>query len=125
VLERFSDAVLDVCDLANAEAERLRHDYLGPEHILAGLAAAGDTGARASSSARKVSGLRHSEPGLTGWSRKGSFLAPGATRRTCCEAWESTSVRSSKPSSAHSAPRQCALRCGALTAGLCCATCCS
>jgi ATP-dependent Clp protease ATP-binding subunit ClpA len=44
VFERFSDAVLQVCDLAYQEAERLRHDYLGPEHILAGLAYASDAG---------------------------------------------------------------------------------
>jgi len=45
VLERFNDAVLQVCELAYEEAERLRHDYLGPEHVLVGLAAASDTGA--------------------------------------------------------------------------------
>ena len=45
MLERFNDAVLQVCELAYEEAERLRHDYLGPEHVLVGLAAASDTGA--------------------------------------------------------------------------------
>ena len=38
MFKRFSDAVCTVCDLAYEEAERLRHDYLGPEHILVGLA---------------------------------------------------------------------------------------
>ena len=44
MLERFSDEVLQVCDLACDEAERLRHDYLGPEHILVALASASDAG---------------------------------------------------------------------------------
>ena len=45
MLERFNAAVLQVCDLACEEAERLRHDYLGPEHILVGLACGSDAGA--------------------------------------------------------------------------------
>jgi len=44
VFERYNDAVLQVCDLAYEEAERLRHDYLGPEHLLVGLAYASDAG---------------------------------------------------------------------------------
>ena len=45
MLERFDGAALRVCDLACEEAERLRHDYLGPEHVLVGLATASDSGA--------------------------------------------------------------------------------
>jgi hypothetical protein len=44
VFERFNAAVLAVCDLAYEEAERLRHDYVGPEHLLVGLAYASDAG---------------------------------------------------------------------------------
>ena len=44
MLERFSDAAVQVCDLAYEEAERLRHDYLGPEHVLVGLARTSDAG---------------------------------------------------------------------------------
>ena len=38
VFERLTEAASQVMELACAEAERLRHDYLGPEHVLAGLA---------------------------------------------------------------------------------------
>jgi ATP-dependent Clp protease ATP-binding subunit ClpA len=38
VFDRFSAAARQVMTLADAEAERLRHEYLGPEHVLAGLA---------------------------------------------------------------------------------------
>ena len=44
MLERFSDAALQVCELAYEEAERLRHDYVGPEHVLVGLSYASDAG---------------------------------------------------------------------------------
>jgi len=44
VFERFSEAACLVCDLAYEEAERLRHDYLGPEHVFAGLARVSDGG---------------------------------------------------------------------------------
>ena len=36
--ERFTEPASQVIELACEEAERLRHDYLGPEHVLAGLA---------------------------------------------------------------------------------------
>ena len=38
MFERFTEPASQVMELACAEAERLRHDYLGPEHVLAGLA---------------------------------------------------------------------------------------
>jgi ATP-dependent Clp protease ATP-binding subunit ClpA len=38
VFERFTEPADRVIELACEEAERLRHDYLGPEHVLAGLA---------------------------------------------------------------------------------------
>lgn len=38
VFERFTEPAGQVMELACEEAERLRHDYLGPEHVLAGLA---------------------------------------------------------------------------------------
>ena len=44
MFERFSDPACMVCELAYEEAERLRHDYLGPEHVLVGLAQVSDGG---------------------------------------------------------------------------------
>src|ERR1700730_19314074 len=38
MLERFDEPAGQVMDLACEEADRLRHDYVGPEHVLAGLA---------------------------------------------------------------------------------------
>src|SRR5258708_21916098 len=38
MLERFDEPAGQVMDLACQEADRLRHDYVGPEHVLAGLA---------------------------------------------------------------------------------------
>ena len=35
--ERFSDQARKVMNLANQEAQRLNHEYVGPEHILLGL----------------------------------------------------------------------------------------
>jgi ATP-dependent Clp protease ATP-binding subunit ClpA len=37
VFERFTEPARQVMDQACAEADRLRHDYVGPEHMLAGL----------------------------------------------------------------------------------------
>lgn len=37
MFERFTVPARQVMDLACAEADRLRHDYVGPEHVLAGL----------------------------------------------------------------------------------------
>jgi ATP-dependent Clp protease ATP-binding subunit ClpA len=37
VFERFTEHARKVMDLACEESERLRHDYVGPEHVLAGL----------------------------------------------------------------------------------------
>jgi ATP-dependent Clp protease ATP-binding subunit ClpA len=45
VFDRFSAAARQVMTLADTEAERLRHEYVGPEHVLAGLARL--TGSRA------------------------------------------------------------------------------
>lgn len=38
MLERFTERASKVMGLAYEESERLRHDYVGPEHVLAGLA---------------------------------------------------------------------------------------
>lgn len=40
--EQFSDRARHAMALANREASRLRHDYIGPEHILMGLIAQGE-----------------------------------------------------------------------------------
>jgi hypothetical protein len=47
VFERFSGRVSKVMCLAYAESERLHHDYVGPEHVLAGLAQQDDSRAAA------------------------------------------------------------------------------
>jgi ATP-dependent Clp protease ATP-binding subunit ClpA len=36
--ERFTDRARKVMDLANQEAQRFNHDYIGTEHILLGVA---------------------------------------------------------------------------------------
>ncbi len=45
--ERFSDRARHAMALANQEASRLQHDYIGPEHILLGLLAERDCMANA------------------------------------------------------------------------------
>lgn len=40
MFERFTEPPHEVMDLAGQESDRLRHDYVGPEHVLAGLAPA-------------------------------------------------------------------------------------
>src|SRR5579884_535117 len=37
MFERFNDAARKVMALAQSEARRLNHDYVGPEHILLGV----------------------------------------------------------------------------------------
>src|SRR5262252_5600612 len=37
VFERFTDRALEVMALANAEAQRFNHEYIGTEHMLLGL----------------------------------------------------------------------------------------
>ncbi len=54
MFERFTEPANQVMCLACAEADRLRHDYVGPEHVLAGLAR--HDGSRAAAILR-VSGL--------------------------------------------------------------------
>jgi hypothetical protein len=38
MFERCSESASEACRLAHQESDRLRHDYVGPEHVLAGLA---------------------------------------------------------------------------------------
>jgi ATP-dependent Clp protease ATP-binding subunit ClpA len=45
VFERFSEQAHRVLDLAQDEAERCGHRYLGPEHVLLGVLAEGHSGA--------------------------------------------------------------------------------
>jgi hypothetical protein len=47
VFERFSERASRVMCLTYEESERLRHDYVGPEHVLAGLARQEDSRAAA------------------------------------------------------------------------------
>jgi ATP-dependent Clp protease ATP-binding subunit ClpA len=54
MFERFTEPARQVMDFSCEEADRLRHDYLGPEHMLAGLAR--QPGSRASAILR-ASGL--------------------------------------------------------------------
>ncbi len=37
MFERFTPAAHEVVELANQEADRLQHNYLGPEHVLVGI----------------------------------------------------------------------------------------
>lgn len=39
--ERFTDRARKVMQLANEEAQRFNHDYIGTEHVLMGLIGAG------------------------------------------------------------------------------------
>jgi ATP-dependent Clp protease ATP-binding subunit ClpC len=41
--ENFTDQALRVMEVANEESKRLRHDYIGTEHILLGLVDGGDS----------------------------------------------------------------------------------
>lgn len=45
MFERFSEQAYRILDLAQEEAERCGHRYLGPEHVLLGVLAEGDSGA--------------------------------------------------------------------------------
>jgi len=45
VFERFSEQAHRILDLAQEEAERCGHRYLGPEHVLLGVLAEGHSGA--------------------------------------------------------------------------------
>lgn len=47
MFDRFTEGASQVMCLAYEESERLRHDYVGPEHVLAGLAQQDDTRAAA------------------------------------------------------------------------------
>jgi ATP-dependent Clp protease ATP-binding subunit ClpA len=43
VFERFTQPAYRVVELANQEADRLRHGYLGPEHVLVGIVRQADS----------------------------------------------------------------------------------
>src|SRR6266516_3251376 len=45
VFERFTQPARRVVALAEEEADRLRHGYIGPEHLLLGIVRHGDSGA--------------------------------------------------------------------------------
>ena len=47
MFDRFTERASQVMCLAYEESERLRHDYIGPEHVLAGLARQEDSRAAA------------------------------------------------------------------------------
>ena len=46
--ERFTDRARKVMQLANQEAQRFNHEYIGTEHVLLGLIMEGGTGKRLS-----------------------------------------------------------------------------
>jgi ATP-dependent Clp protease ATP-binding subunit ClpA len=76
LFERFSGSAREVMALADAEADRLHHDYVGPEHVLAGLAAQAGGGAAATLRAAGLgaaavrAGLDLSCPAFSGQGRK-------------------------------------------------------
>lgn len=43
MLERFTPSARQVMELADQEADRLHHNYVGPEHVLAGITSHGDS----------------------------------------------------------------------------------
>jgi ATP-dependent Clp protease ATP-binding subunit ClpC len=62
---RFTDRARKVLQLANQEAQRLNHEYVGTEHILLGLIKEG-TGVAARVFASLNVDLRKTRPGVTG-----------------------------------------------------------
>jgi hypothetical protein len=54
MFERFTPAAHRVVELANQEADRLRHGYLGAEHVLAGIVQQADSPGRAGAASTRV-----------------------------------------------------------------------
>jgi ATP-dependent Clp protease ATP-binding subunit ClpA len=75
VFERFTEQAHRVLDLAREEAERSGHRYLGPEHVLLGLLAEGDSAVAGILRARGV-GLAAARAELLGLARRGVVPSP-------------------------------------------------
>jgi len=75
VFERFTEQAHLVLDLARDEAERLGHRYLGPEHVLLGVLAEGQSGAARVLRASGVE-LEAARAELLGLARQGVVPAP-------------------------------------------------
>lgn len=75
MFERFTEQAHLVLDLARDEAERLGHRYLGPEHVLLGVLAEGQSGAARVLRASGVE-LEAARAELLGLARQGVVPAP-------------------------------------------------
>jgi ATP-dependent Clp protease ATP-binding subunit ClpA len=75
VFERFTEQAHLVLDLARDEAERCGHRYLGPEHILLGVLAEGNSAAARILRARGVE-LQAARTELLGLAQRGVVPAP-------------------------------------------------
>jgi ATP-dependent Clp protease ATP-binding subunit ClpA len=75
VFERFTEQAHLVLDLARDEAERLGHRYLGPEHVLLGVLAEGQSGAAQLLRVRGVD-LQAARAELLGLARQGVVPSP-------------------------------------------------
>ena len=73
--ERFTDRARKVMQLANQEAQRFNHEYIGTEHVLLGLIKEGSGAANAVRRRSKIRLLR-SFSGPT-WSPWASVQTPG------------------------------------------------
>jgi ATP-dependent Clp protease ATP-binding subunit ClpA len=75
VFERFTEQAHLILDLARDEAERLGHRYLGPEHVLLGVLAEGQSGAAQLLRVRGVD-LQAARAELLGLARQGVVPSP-------------------------------------------------
>jgi ATP-dependent Clp protease ATP-binding subunit ClpA len=80
MFERFTERAHLVLDLARDQAERCGHRYLGPEHVLLGVLAEGQSGAARALRARGVE-LEAARAELVGLAGRGMVPAPRPSDR--------------------------------------------
>jgi ATP-dependent Clp protease ATP-binding subunit ClpA len=86
MFERLAPPARQVMARAEQESDRLRHNYVGPEHVLAGLAADdGPAGRVLRERALDLAGVRAELDRLVA---RGVLLGPYATTPSCCAASE-------------------------------------
>jgi hypothetical protein len=89
VFGRFTEEAHRVLDLAREEAERFGHRYLGPEHVLLGLLAEGQSGAAWVLRVHGVD-LAAARAALARLGERGWCLVRGPVTLSCCSRWAST-----------------------------------
>ena len=113
MFERLTDRARRVMDLAQDEARRLQHNYIGTEHILLGLIREGDgvaahalaaLGAELNPVRQQVIRLLHGTQGtdeLAGGRGGGSARRAGGSAGCCRRSWTGSSrlAHSCRPSS--------------------------